>query len=171
MMHIFIYLVDFDQAIFFIFHQTHLILSLIGDLWQLPPVHDQMVTENNRLDGRPDCAPSHWNENFKVFYLTEKMRSQKDPLFSNLCDRVARGKISDEDEKFLNSRVQTTESEKINDNFKNGDLSIIVTTNKKRNLVNTDKLAELLPNEMKYQCNSVDTVTNVPGQPKLSKKN
>ena len=170
MMHIFNYLVDFDQALFFIFHQTHLILSLIGDLWQLPPVHDKMVTENNRLDGRPDCAPSHWNENFKVFYLTEKMRSQKDPLFSNLCDRVARGKISDEDEKFLNSRVQTTVSEKSNDNFKNGDLSIIVTTNKKRNIVNMDKLAELLPNEIKYQCNSVDRVTNVPGKPKLSNK-
>ena len=62
-----------------------------------------MVTENNHLDGRPSCAPSHWNDNFKVFYLTEKMRSQKDPLFSNLCDRVGRGKITDEDEIFLQS--------------------------------------------------------------------
>ena len=35
------------------------------------------------------------------------MRSQKDPHFSDLCDRVGRGKITDEDEKYLRSRVQT----------------------------------------------------------------
>ena len=98
------------------------------------------------------------------------MRSQKDPLFSSLCDRVARGKITDEDEIFLKSRVQITESEQCNENFKNGNLSIIVTTNKKRNLVNTQKLAELISNEKKYKCNSVDRVTNVPGKPKLSEK-
>ena len=145
-------------------------LLFLGDLWQLPPVHDQMVTENNHIDGRPSCAPSHWNENFQVFYLTEKMRSQKDPEFSSLCDRVARGKITDEDEKFLESRVQPTESEHFNENFKNGNLSIIVTTNKKRYQVNTEKLELLLPNERLYTCNGVDRVTNVPGKPKLSEK-
>ena len=81
------------------------------------------------------------------------MRSQKDPLFSSLCDRVARGKKTDEDEIFLKLRVQITESEQCNENFKNGNLSIIVTTNKKRNLVNTQKLAELISNEKKYKCN------------------
>ena len=66
-----------------------------------------------------------------MFYLTEKMRSQKDPKFSELCDRVGRGKITIEDEKYLQSRIQSTESENCNENFKNGSLSIIVTTNKK----------------------------------------
>ena len=79
---------------------------ILGDLWQLPPIYDQMVTDNNQLDGRPECAPSHWNENFKIFYLTEKMRSQKDPFCSDLCDRVGRGNLTEDDENYLNSRVQ-----------------------------------------------------------------
>ena len=138
-----------------------------GDLLQLPPIYDSLVTDNNHLDGRPDCAPSHWNENFRIYYLTEKMRSQKDPYFSSLCDRVGRGKINDEDEKYLKSRVQLTDSEKFNEKFKNGDLSIIVTTNKKRNLVNSLKLSDLLPHEKEYTCNSIDRVKNLPGEWKL----
>ena len=115
------------------------------------------MTDNNHLDGRPDCAPSHWNENFRIYYLTEKMRSQKDPKFSCLCDRVAKGEINNEDEMFLQSRVQSTESEKDNENFKNGTLSIIVTTNKKKDLINREKLAELLPDVKEYICSSVDS--------------
>ena len=92
------------------------------------------------------------------------MRSQKDPHFSDLCDRVGRGKITDEDEKYLRSRVQKTNSEGDNENFKTGTLSIIVTTNKKKDLINIRKLAELLPDRREYVCNSTDRVTNVPGR-------
>ena len=141
-----------------------------GDLWQLPPIYDSIVTDNNRLDGRPACAPSHWNENFLIYYLTEKMRSQKDPYFSSLCDRVGRGKINDEDVRYLKSRIQNTESERCNENFKNGKLSIIVTTNRKRNLINGKKLSELLPHKKEYTCNSTDRVTNLPGQGKLPQR-
>ena len=74
------------------------------------------------------------------------MRSQKDPKFSEMCDRVGRGKITDEDEKFLQSRVLSTESENCNENFKSGKLSIIVTTNLKKDFVNRLKLDQLLPN-------------------------
>ena len=95
------------------------------------------------------------------------MRSSRDLFFSNLCDRVGRGKINEEDEKYLNSRVQFTDSEKSNEKFKLGELSIIVTTNKKRNLINGQKLTELLPNGELYICNSVDRVKNLPGQPKV----
>ena len=120
------------------------------------------MTDNNHLDGRPDCAPSHWNENFRISFLTEKMRSQKDPKFSSLCDRVGRGEINDEDERFLQSRVRSTDAEKDNENFKNGTLSIIVTTNKKKDMINRVKLAELLPGGKEYICNSIDRVTNLP---------
>ena len=133
-----------------------------GDFWQLPPIYDNMVFDRNHLDGRPACAPSHWNENFRIYYLTEKMRSMNDPFFSSLCDRVGRGNITEEDEAYLRSRVQSTESENLNDKFKCGNLSIIVTTNMKRNFVNTLKLNQLLPNEMEYACNSIDRVTNLP---------
>ena len=108
-----------------------------------------MVTDRNHLDGRPDCAPSHWNENFEIFYLTEKMRSLKDQEFSNLCDKVARGEITEEVETYLKSRVKSTESEKDNESFKSGRLSIIVTTNKQKDYYNREKLAKLLPNEKK----------------------
>ena len=131
-------------------------------MWQLPPIYDQIVMDNNHLDGRPDCAPSHWNENFRIFYLTEKMRSQKDPYFSELCDRVGRGNLTKSDEDYLNSRVQSIGSEMSNENFKNGKLSIIVTTNAKKDLINHQKLHQLLPCEKEFTCNSIDRVTNLP---------
>ena len=59
------------------------------------------------------------------------MRCQNDPLFSSLCDRVGRGNITDQDEMFLKSRIQHTDSEDHNKNFKCGKLSIIVKTNMK----------------------------------------
>ena len=97
------------------------------------------------------------------------MRSAGDPNFSSLCDRVGRGKITEEDEKYLKSRVQFTNSENCNEKFKNGLISIIVTTNKKRNLVNSQKLSELLPGGKLYVCNSIDRVKNLPGDHKLPK--
>ena len=101
-----------------------------------------MITGKNNIDGRPDCAPNLWKKNFKIYYLTEKMRSQQDLHFSSLCDRIGTGTITDEDDNFLRSRIQNTNSEYDNENFKNGKLSIIVTTNKKRNFVNDEKLNE-----------------------------
>ena len=92
------------------------------------------MTDNNHLDGRPDCSPSHWNENFKIFYLTEKMRSHSDVEFSSLCDRVGRNRINDADEIFLRSRIQTCPNENNNEYFKTGKLSIIVTPNMKKTL-------------------------------------
>ena len=129
-----------------------------------------MAFDRNHLDGRPACAPSHWNENFRIFYLTEKMRCKSDQVFSSLCDRVGRGKITDADEVYLNSRVKSTESENENDMFKCGKLSIIVTTNMKRNFVNTQKLKELLPNSKEYSCNSIDRVTNLPSGNKVPER-
>ena len=90
------------------------------------------------------------------------MRSQKDPCFSDLCDRVGRGKQTEDDEEFLKSRIMINPSESSNDSFKEGKLSIIVTTNSKRELINNQKLEELLPNEREFNCNSIDRVANLP---------
>ena len=127
------------------------------------------MTDKNHLDGRPKCAPSHWIENFKIYYLTEKMRSNQDQYFSSLCDRVARGNINSEDKKYFRSRIQPTESENSNENFKNGKLSIIVTINKKRDLINSKKLKELLPSEKEFICDSTDRVKNLPGKHEIPK--
>ena len=121
------------------------------------------------MDGRPDFAPSHWNENFKIFYLTQKLRSQKDPVFSSLCDRVGTGDVTKDDEEFLKSRILPCPEENQNENFKNGKLSIIVTTNRKKDHINNNKLSQLLPDEREFLCNSVDRATNVPNR-KLPKK-
>ena len=129
-----------------------------------------MVTEKSHLDGRPEFSPSHWNQYFRIVYLTEKMRSQKDPFFSDLCDRVARGTTTPSDEEYLASRIQSTPSEESNENFKYGKLSIIVTTNSKRNLINHQKLDTLLPNTREYICNSIDRVTNLPVKSNLHDK-
>ena len=43
-----------------------------GDMWQLPPVKDKYIFTNTNLDQRPRIAPSHWDENFTIYYLAEK---------------------------------------------------------------------------------------------------
>ena len=101
-------------------------LLFLGDLHQLPPIYDSLVTENSSMDGRPSCAPSLWKEHFKLYYLTEKMRSQADPMFSDLCDRVKRGKQNEDDIEFLKTRILECPSEMFNESFKTGKLCIIV---------------------------------------------
>lgn len=74
--------------------------------------------DNNNLDGRLNSAPNHWKNNFKIYYMEEKMRSQADPNFSSLCDRVCRGTITENDEKFLRSRIQFSQTESDNEILK-----------------------------------------------------
>ena len=71
------------------------------------------------------------------------MRSRNDPYFSDLCDRVGKAEITPDDEAYLNSRIQPCPAEYDNENFKNGSLSIIVSTNKKKDLINSEKLSSL----------------------------
>ena len=99
---------------------------------------DSMVTENSHMDGWPDFAPSHWKENFKIFYLTEKMRCLADPYFAELSDRIQRNKLLEEDIKFLKSRIVECPSESFNESFKSGKLVIVVTTNAKKDLINNE---------------------------------
>ena len=126
--------------------------------------------DRNKLDGRPAYAPSHWNENFEIYYLTEKMRCQNDSNFASLCDRVGRGNQTEEDENYLRSRIKSTVSENENEAFKTGMLSIIVTTNPKRNLVNSEKLIKLLPNEREYSCDCIDRIVNLPSGHKVPER-
>ena len=97
----------------------------------------------------------------EVFFLTEKMRCNNDLEFALTCDRVGEGKITRDDESFFLSRVVETDLENENENFKNGKLSIICTTNKYREEINREKLAKLLPTEKLYKCFSVDRSLNV----------
>ena len=101
--------------------------------------------------------------------MTEKMRSQADPEFSDLTDRVKVGKLLKEDIEFLKSRIVECPSEMSNESFRTGKLSIVVTTNEKKDLINQEKLDKLLPNRMEYNCNSVDRIVNLPAGKDLLK--
>ena len=90
--------------------------------------------------------------------LKEKMRSAADQKFSEICDRVGKGKITKEDLDFFMSRIQPTETENDNENFKKGLIYIIVTTNRYREEINLQKLNELLPFEKTYICLSDDKI-------------
>ena len=133
-----------------------------GDMYQLPPVKDKYIFFNTNLDSRPSIAPSHWDENFAIFYLTEKMRSKGDCKFGEVCDRIGRGTFTDEDEEYLKKLVRNCPNENDNDMFKNGKVSVIVTTNLKRERINAEKLNSLLPGVMEYSNYSLDRCTNQP---------
>ena len=44
-----------------------------GDFGQLPPVRDQMIWKQSSLDGKPFISTNFWDENFLIYFLTEKM--------------------------------------------------------------------------------------------------
>ena len=136
----------------------------LGDFRQLPPVLDGYIFEKSRLDGRPSIAPCHWNENFKIYNLTQKMRCADDIAFAELCDRVGKGRdqITEEDEHFFQSRVRTDTipGEEVLENYTSGKLSIITTTNQRREEINLEKLRKLLPDEKEFVCLSQDKITN-----------
>ena len=87
------------------------------------------------------------------------MRNQKDAYFSELYDRIGHGWITKK-----KWRVQPCPLENHNKSYMSGEVLIIVDTNRKRNIVNQQKLKDLLPYEREYVCNSLDRVINLPSK-------
>ena len=71
---------------------------------------------------------------------------------------------------FPRTGVRDTQSENLNDNFKDGKLSIIVTTNAERLSINRELLDFLLPGKKSFVVSSVDKATNINNPPPLDKK-
>ena len=67
----------------------------------------------------------------------------------------------------MDSRILNTESEKSNENFKNGMISIIVTTNKRRQSINEKKLETLIKYKKEYICCAEDRSTNLENPPEV----
>ena len=132
-----------------------------GDMHQLPPINDRFIFENSTIDGRSGLATSYWDQHFRIFYLTEKMRCSGDMEYAAICDRVGDGKITTEDEAYFQSRVMPTDLEYDNINFKEGKIAIVVTTNHYREKINNEKLASLIPSERQYKIDSVDRTLNL----------
>ena len=140
-----------------------------GDFGQLPPVGQKMIWETSYLDSRVEICPNHWDENFKIYYLTEKMRSQDDE-FSNICDKVRKGICDNEVSNYLTQHIGECPSENINSKYADGNFCIIVTTNAAREEINNSKLEKLLPNKKAYFANAVDKSTTLPNAPEVSDK-
>ena len=119
------------------------------------------------MDGRPDCSPSHWDNNYKIYFLTEKMRSMTDPKFGDVCDRISTGTITAEDETYLKSLVRKSPNENNNELYKTGQMSIIVATNERTETKTNEKLDELLPDVPEFICDSRDQSTNISNPPEL----
>ena len=124
-----------------------------------------MIWENSNMDSRLDIAPNHWDENFKIYHLTEKMRS-KDEEFSKISDKVRKGICDKEVVSYMESHVRSCPSEENNEQYAKGKLCIIVQTNKERDRINQEKLLTLLPNEKAYLVSSNDQSTNVKNAPR-----
>ena len=139
-----------------------------GDFGQLPPVGENMIWHNSQLDGRPELAPNHWDVNFTICYLKEKMRSQ-DPQFSQICDKIRQGICDKEVNEYCMDRVKSCPNEDDNDSYAKGKLSIIVTGNAEREDVNLGKIWRLCPShKVKYYTNfAVDVPTNLKNPPPL----
>ena len=142
----------------------------VGDFRQLPPVRDKFIFEKNHLDDRPSISPSHWDDHFRIYYLSDKMRNQKDPVFASLCDRVGNGTYTKDDLFHLQSCVRETESENENENFKNGTVSIIVLTNNVRQEINAHKLNTLLQQKKSFTSVAMDKCTNLENPPEIPQK-
>ena len=137
-----------------------------GDFGQLPPVKQSMIWETSHIDGRPDLAPNHWDEFFKIAYLRQKMRSE-DSNFSNICDKVRVGTVDNHVSEFMKSCVRNCPFENNNEEYANGKLCIIVTNNKDRNRINEEMLSNLLPDKKSFIVSASDSSTNVRNPPKL----
>ena len=137
-----------------------------GDFGQLPPVGESMIWEKSYLDGRLDVSPNHWDEHFSIFYLTEKMRSQ-DEEFSRISDKVRKGICDPEVLEYMQNHIKTCPNENDNSKYAEGKLLIVVTNNYDRDIINSEKLEALLPNEKAYSVNSTDVSTNRRNAPSL----
>ena len=140
-----------------------------GDFGQLPPVKDRMIWESSHLDARPDIAPMYWNDNFSIYYLNQKMRSQ-DHEFSVICDHVRKGICNAKVQEYMKKHVRECPNENDHEMYKLGKLCIIVTTNEERERINREKLHNLLPHRKSFIVSSSDEATNSRNPPPLPDK-
>ena len=97
------------------------------------------------------------------------MRSQ-DHEFSEICDEVRKGNCDEYVTEYLNNHVGSCPSEDDNEKYASGKFCIIVTSNKKREAINHQKLEKLLPNKKTFYSNAMDKSTNNPNAPTVSEK-
>merc|ERR1712002_63668 len=117
-----------------------------GDFHQLPPVGDVWIF--NRTSIRGGCkatATNIWKVYFKMYKLTEHLRSEGDQDYSLLQEEIAIGKVSQEMYEKLNERVQAIcDTEDNNDWYKDGKQIMITPTHDTKDKFNEKQLRNLI---------------------------
>ena len=135
----------------FIFH-------ILGDFFQLPPVLDRFIFQNATLRGRCESiSKNHYEDSISCYNLTEKMRSQEDSKFGELCDNIANERLTERDMKLLKSRCDIPcPAEKNHENFSNGSLMVLCLENSRVQEINDEYLHNLNKESKIYQFRAED---------------
>ena len=77
----------------------------LGDLFQLKPVCDSWIFKKSK-QGYGLLAPNIWQDNFKLYELTQIIRQKDDISFALLLNRLREGKHTNSDIDVLKTRLQ-----------------------------------------------------------------
>ena len=133
-------------------------LLLLGDFFQLPPVLDRYIFLNSTLRGRCEAlSKNHYEDNVSCYLLTEKMRSQEDSTFGQLCDAIANENLTKKDMKLIKTRCDIPcPYEEDHENFKQGNLMVLCLENSKIQELNYEYLHKLNKENKIYNFNAKD---------------
>ena len=138
-------------------------MLLLGDFFQLPPVLDRYIFLNSTLRGRCESlSKNHYEDNVSCYILTEKMRSQDDPKFGQLCDAIANETLTQDDMILLKSRCDINcPYEENHDNFKNGNLMVLCLENNTIQEINEEYLQKLNKESQIYTFKAKDSFAHL----------
>merc|ERR1711889_16535 len=116
-----------------------------GDFHQLQPIGDQWIFNQTRIRGRCNATATNiWRVYFKMYKLTEHVRSEEDQEYSLLQEQIAIGKVSQEMYEKLNEGVQAIcDTEDNNDWYKDGKQIMITPTHDTKDRFNEKQLRNL----------------------------
>ena len=139
-------------------------MILLGDFFQLPPVLDRYIFMNSTLRGRCESlSKNHYRDNVTSYTLNEKIRSQEDSKFGDLCDAIANETLKREDYMLLESRCRADcPIEEIHENFKNGNLMVLCLENSRIDELNEKYLEKFDKDSKTYTFISQDKFAHLP---------
>ena len=113
---------------------------------------------NSTLRGRcENLSKNHYRENVTSYELTQKIRSQEDSKFGDLCDSIANETLTREDYMLLESRCDIDcPIENIHENFKNGNLMVLCLENSRIDELNEKYLEKFDKDSKIYTFNAQD---------------
>ena len=137
-------------------------MVVLGDFFQLPPVLDRFCFKNSTLRGRcSGLSINHYTKNVRSYFITEKVRSCKDKVFGELCDRISKNSLQRNDYKLLEDRCNLVcPGEDNNESFKNGDIMILCLENKTIDEINARMLEKVNKNSKLYEFVAQDKFAN-----------